>query len=591
MPGGVTLNFNDMLRMIDSAPDKSIIVRDGSFQSVGKIGAFFAAKANCRQASYEFLEGVRQKYGDTVANTLEPELRVLRESGKALSSRTARDLLGKAEDLSAGLKRVNEDMARKFISGSGLRGDTRNLDAAFAEFCSRRELDPNANQELRETFDDLKQAFGEIVRRMALNSDHVLSFAEMSKAVSDGEMLEMKNAMEVVGFVRSGTKTGILRELSEEHGLNAAQRADLEKVADMALRFTAEQSKTPVNAESLGAGLKDNIAVQSFLYCCGASTLQRESTLRDVLDMASATPHRDDTISLASHFGNGYISNFMLALQKMPAMRALQPSGMLTRDTIWQACFNEPLPSRACSMSVNDFNNAVFDKIQGMFERAAGGDAVKATEGVTVLSTGITLEKSMASMGGPVSLTMNDFIAPPTLTPLQRLGSLEAVEKELAKDLHRRGSHQALAGYDPVITFGREGQAVETVHIQDTSGLSEEQKQAFADSNISPISNALVAKARELCGENEVQLRQMVLSMGQVSTLLLRSDSSVTGIVRDEHSPVDLDVRREANGNVTMRFHTPANSPLDADYTYTISPDGRGVLTACRMQARQPAGA
>ena len=37
-----------------------------------------------------------------------------------------------------------------------------------------------------------------------------------------------------------------------------------------------------------------------------------------------------------------------------------------------------------------------------------------------------------------------------------------------------------------------------------------------------------------------------------------------------------------------MRYHTPLQSPLDADFTYTVTPDGQGVLTACRMQARQP---
>ena len=49
-----------------------------------------------------------------------------------------------------------------------------------------------------------------------------------------------------------------------------------------------------------------------------------------------------------------------------------------------------------------------------------------------------------------------------------------------------------------------------------------------------------------------------------------------------------MDVRREENGNVTMRFHKPASSPLDMDYTYTITPDGRGTLTDCRIQARNP---
>lgn len=77
--------------------------------------------------------------------------------------------------------------------------------------------------------------------------------------------------------------------------------------------------------------------------------------------------------------------------------------------------------------------------------------------------------------------------------------------------------------------------------------------------------------------------------MGQSGAFLVRSNSSATGIFESEHSPLDIDIRREENGNITMRYFKPEQSPLDIDYTYTITPDGRGVLTACRMQARQPA--
>ena len=71
----------------------------------------------------------------------------------------------------------------------------------------------------------------------------------------------------------------------------------------------------------------------------------------------------------------------------------------------------------------------------------------------------------------------------------------------------------------------------------------------------------------------------------------MRSVSQITGVLQDEHSPLDIDVRREVNGNVTMRYHTPLQSRMDADFTYTITPDGQGVLTACRIQARQPQNA
>ena len=74
--------------------------------------------------------------------------------------------------------------------------------------------------------------------------------------------------------------------------------------------------------------------------------------------------------------------------------------------------------------------------------------------------------------------------------------------------------------------------------------------------------------------------------MTQAATIKLRITSAATGIMRDEHSSIDIDVRRLDDGSITMRYHTPENSPLDADYTYTITPDGRAAMTSFRMQAR-----
>jgi hypothetical protein len=46
-----------------------------------------------------------------------------------------------------------------------------------------------------------------------------------------------------------------------------------------------------------------------------------------------------------------------------------------------------------------------------------------------------------------------------------------------------------------------------------------------------------------------------------------------------------MDARSMPDGSVTLRIYTPAGSPLDADYTFTIQPDGQSKLTAFHMQA------
>ena len=165
------------------------------------------------------------------------------------------------------------------------------------------------------------------------------------------------------------------------------------------------------------------------------------------------------------------------------------------------------------------------------------------------------------------------------------------VEREMALDLQRRGTQHAIPGYRPTISFGGVGipaEAEATVHIQDIAYMTDEDKNDFEHGRPSTISHNLAIRAQLLCGDNDAQARQVLLSMGQSGAFLVRTLSDRTGVLQDEHSPLDIDIRREANGDVTMRYHTPPQSPLDADFTYTVTPDGQGVLTACRMQARQP---
>ena len=183
------------------------------------------------------------------------------------------------------------------------------------------------------------------------------------------------------------------------------------------------------------------------------------------------------------------------------------------------------------------------------------------------------------------------ILCPETMGKVNQLGTLDEVEASLAKDIKRRGTHGALPGYSPAVTFGLPGGPVDTVDIHDTSALTEEELARFNAGSTSPVSAELARRAVALCNGNDVQARQVILSMGQSGAFLVRSNSHFTGIYQSEHSPLDIDVRREENGNVTMRFYKPAASPLDMDYTYTITPDGRGTLTACRIQARAPQAA
>ena len=279
----------------------------------------------------------------------------------------------------------------------------------------------------------------------------------------------------------------------------------------------------------------------------------------------------------------GGIALIMVAMRHMDEMRARQPQGPLSRETLWQGCFQEPMPQDLAARSQRDFNSAMYEKLLGMFRARSENPAAP--------FNGMLLEKALEATSATASFELKDFAFPPSLTPLARLGDMAEVEREVSIDLFRRGTQHALPGYRPTISFGGTGipaEAAATVHIQDVAYMTAEDRNDFEHGRPSTMSHNLAIRAQLLCGGNDAQARQVLLSMGQSGAFLLRTLSNQTGVLLDEHSPLDIDIRREASGDVTMRYHTPPQSPLDADFTYTVTPDGRGVLTACRMQARQP---
>lgn len=584
MPQPIALTFNNLARLAQ-AGNGNIIVRDGGLQTTGKVGAFFAAKAAHRAAGEALLQGVRQRYGDAVADALAPDLRTVREQGRPLGARTARDVLAKAAEMSEGLVRINTDMARHFIMANAGPGDTRNLDASFGEFCAARGLDPAVRQ-------DLKAAFGEAVLEAARNSTTLLSFAEMSRAVSTASLPGMKKALNIAAaeqFMTRGADAA-MDAFAERLKLNAAQRENLRPLVDMAVRREAENTEGELTAQALSEAVSAGTlpGMDNFAYACGKARLD-DAAARDTMDWAAPDTMADAAMLTAQLARGGGIALNALAMQCLPVMRELQPEGLLTRETLWQGCFHEPMPENLRDAAPRQFNGAMFDRLVSQLQEAAPGDPMAAPNGMATLSSGISLDKTLESLHGPVTLTLADFANLPTLTALSRLGTLEEVEASLAKDLGRRGTHNRLPDYTPTISFGIAGGEAETVHIQDTSGMNEKDRAAFAGGEPSSMSRDLAARALRLCGGNEAQARQVIQSMGQSGAFLVRSNSPVTGIFESEHSPLDIDIRREENGNITMRFYKPEQSPLDIDYTYAITPDGQGRLKACRIQARQPA--
>ena len=425
---------------------------------------------------------------------------------------------------------------------------------------------------------------------MAANSQKLLSYQDMADAVTMQTLQSRPADYMLCGIDPQLTRDAALDACATHLGVDGELKAQLGQLMDRVLveESAAGRQGTPADFFR-DLSTANQTSLQCFAFACGKPGL-RDATLRDVMNLA---PRQSvgEVASLASQLNlGGGIALIMVAMRHMDEMRAQQPQGPLSRETLWQGCFQEPMPQDLAAKSQRDFNSAMYEKLLGMFQARTDDPAAPFT-GMLLLSAGVSLEKALEAVEGGARFDLNDFAFPPRLTPLALLDDMAHVEKEMAIDLNRRGTQNALPGYRPTISFGGVGipaEAEGTVHIQDIAYMTDEDKNDFEHGRPSTMSHNLAIRARLLCDDNDVQARQVLLSMGQSGVFLVRTLSNRTGVLQDEHSPMDLDIRREANGDVTMRYHTPPQSPLDADFTYTVTPDGQGVLTTCRMQARQP---
>lgn len=561
--------------------DRLVATAEGGIQTSGRVSAFFTAKATHRATAEAFLDAIRNRYGDGIADALAPQLSAMRRQGKPLKARVARDILAQASDMSQALGPANAEMARRFLLGNNGAGDTRNLDHALQGFCAKNNLQPSPA---------LRQAFERIINDMAAHSRKLLSYQDMADAVTMQTLRSRPADYMLCGIDPQLTRDAALDACATHLGVDGELRDQLGQLMDRVLveESAAGRQGTPADffRDLSTAG---QTSLQCFAFACGKPGLG-DATLRD----AMCLPPRQSIGEMATlapqlNVGGG-IALIMVAMRHMDEMRARQPQGPLSRETLWQGCFQEPMPQDLAAKSQRDFNSAMYEKLLGMF-RARSENPAAPFNGMLLLSAGVRLEKALEATSATASFELKDFAFPPSLTPLARLGDMAEVEREVSIDLFRRGTQHALPGYRPTISFGGTGipaEAAATVHIQDVAYMTAEDRNDFEHGRPSTMSHNLAIRAQLLCGGNDAQARQVLLSMGQSGAFLLRTLSNQTGVLLDEHSPLDIDIRREASGDVTMRYHTPPQSPLDADFTYTVTPDGRGVLTACRMQARQP---
>ncbi len=586
------------------ADDQHLILKENGFEAKGKVGAFFAGKTARRNAAEALYHAVKAQYGQTVADTLAPQLRDSMVNGKPLSARTVQTVLADAQEFRQAIYDANAEAVHAFVNRNTAPGDTRNLDAALAPLFAELGLN-GAEQAVLE---------GQALQSIATTAAH------------SGKLLSFEDFKNIgLSTVISAVQNAYTDRLSAQHGLNAEESAQMRELVQLsaAQARVAAPGQAPLTPGQicLAAERGELPGQQALLFAMGKCD-HEDAGVRDAMNLSSNANRVDMALFSESSKNGGGIALSVRVMEKLPEMRQMQPEGPLSHETLWKGCFGENLPAAQAGKDDFHFYRDMLIKLEDSFSALKPGDPMAGFNGMMFHAYGLSTEKCSQAVMGPTGLTMGDFIAEPTFYSLSRLPAMDAnaaanepqpamaahapedgfadlfaqldemapprretIEDQLAKDLHRRGTHNGIEGFSPVISFGVPGQPVQSVDIRNMAGLTEEEQAAFRDGKPNPISASLIQHCRELCNGNEVQARVLAMGMTQAGTIYTRTLSPACDILLDEHSPHHMDARRNEDGSVTLRIYTPADSQLDADYTFTIQPDGQNKLTAFHMQA------
>ncbi|MDY4806817.1 MAG: hypothetical protein SO257_03035, partial [Desulfovibrio sp.] len=318
MPQIDRVNVANLTRLADIAGthDRLVATAEGGIQTSGRVSAFFTAKATHRATAEAFLGAIRNKYGDGIADALAPQLSAMRQQGKPLKARVARDILAQASNMSQALGPANTEMARRFLLGNNGAGDTRNLDHALQDFYAKNNLQPSPA---------LRQAFERIINDMAANSQKLLSYQDMADAVTMQTLQSRPADYMLCGIDPQLTRDAALDACATHLGVDGELKAQLGQLMDRVLveESAAGRQGTPADFFR-DLSTANQTSLQCFTFACGKPGL-RDATLRDVMNLA---PRQSvgEVASLASQLNlGGGIPLIMVAMRHMDEMRAQQP--------------------------------------------------------------------------------------------------------------------------------------------------------------------------------------------------------------------------------------------------------------------------
>lgn len=289
-------------------------------------------------------------------------------------------------------------------------------------------------------------------------------------------------------------------------------------------------------------------------------------------------------------------ANGGLLLQSIPRMRAVQPEGELTAETVWQALFNEPLP-QDIDLQDNSFAEKLDEAIPAKLEKAMPGKGAA----FALLCSDFSEEKAHELLERR-NIVFADLPYPERTLKMTRSGNYTG-EQLMARDVCRRSRETVTGGGNsasptpPVIQA-----AGQTFVLGKNSGHvfgSELDWQNYAQGKPSSYSAEIMAAFREVCGgenANPKQADMIAYLASQAPMRAIRGTGGISfGSVMDmnahEHSATEISVVKAENGNVRVRIST-YDSPGAVRYSgyavlaYDVTPDGEAVPVDLKIMSK-----
>ncbi len=526
--------------------DKSRVVMSGNKQ-LGPVKAFFSGKATRQATIDKFQQALTAKYGQQIGDLATARLDKLRSSGKALTVGTIRTILNESNTFKANLQRLNGPLAQNYMSTPKFATE---LGRAF----ERSGLQDNQRDSFATT---IKNS----VANLAQNSSN--------KMITPQAIREHVTSITRFAAELEGT--------FERTGLPANQKSNFALVMENSVASSDNYGDENMH-EHMG-----NVSN----YCQKAYTAIKNNsdTLDSYFNLTGRIPDRNKAdmamlMATCAAEGNENQVSMALILEKLDGMRAAQPSGALSPETIWQACMpNKEMPAdfgQPLSHLGRQLENAIFDDVESK------GATVNAIRGMSVglkYDAAIELEKNFGA------ITMDScHTLPPLGFGTVENPTVDTAEVGLGMDLQRMGNEDG--GIHSNFTFHNPA-GTKTIDVNNTDHMQGEDLAAYKSGVKSSMTADIKNQVTQMCG-NGKQAVAVMYGLTQAGLGIVVNLSRFTGVTKSEHAAMNIDVAKQENGDIRMTYTRPEGQNLVGGYQYNVHQDGSSTLKALDLRADPP---